>query len=64
MLALRHLVLRQGEEYVILPHQRPLLEYYANSIRHLLPEVQRWALTPALESDPTLPRLARRDELS
>ena len=64
MLALRHLVLQQGEEYVILPHQRPLLEYYANSIRHLLPEDHRWALTPALESDPTLPRLSRRDELS
>ena len=64
MLALRHLVLQQGEEYVILPHQRPLLEYYANSIRHLLPEDHCWALTPALERDPTLPRLSRRDELS
>lgn len=33
---MRRLVMREGESYVILPGQRPLLEYYANSVRHLL----------------------------
>ena len=57
------LVVAQGESLVILPRQRPLLEYYANSIRHLLPAVQTIAFSPARESDTTLPRLATRDEM-
>jgi hypothetical protein len=38
---LRRLVHYQGDAMVILPSQRPLLEYYANSVRHLLPPAVR-----------------------
>ncbi len=62
MLRLRALVLAQGDELVVLPGQRPLLEYYANSIRHLLPRESQTPTSPAHEPDPTLPRLATRDE--
>ena len=37
MLRLRRLVVAEGESLVVLPRGRPLLEYYANSIAHLLP---------------------------
>jgi glycerol-3-phosphate O-acyltransferase len=37
MLKLRRLVVEDGESLVVLPRGRPLLEYYANSIAHLLP---------------------------
>jgi glycerol-3-phosphate O-acyltransferase len=37
MLRLRRLVVAEGRSLVILPRGRPLLEYYANSIAHLLP---------------------------
>jgi glycerol-3-phosphate O-acyltransferase len=37
MLRLRRLVVEEGASLVILPRGRPLLEYYANSIAHLLP---------------------------
>ncbi len=37
MLRLRRLVVEDGETLVVLPRGRPLLEYYANSIAHLLP---------------------------
>jgi glycerol-3-phosphate O-acyltransferase len=37
MLRLRRLVVREGASLVVLPRGRPLLEYYANSIAHLLP---------------------------
>jgi len=37
MLQMRRLVHQQGDSFVIRPTQRALLEYYANSIRHLLP---------------------------
>ncbi len=63
MFAMRRLVLQQGNDYVILPSQRPLLEYYANSIRHLLPKEVTVTFTPAAEHDPTLPRLATREEM-
>jgi len=58
---MRRLVLREGETCVILPSQRPLLEYYANSIRHLLPTgaQPRIEMHPARESDSALPRLRR-----
>ncbi|MGH7537073.1 MAG: 1-acyl-sn-glycerol-3-phosphate acyltransferase [Gemmatimonadales bacterium] len=37
MLRLRRLVVAEGTSLVILPRGRPLLEYYANSIAHLVP---------------------------
>ena len=63
MLSMRRLVLAQGPDLVILPRERPLLEYYANSIRHLLPPELAVAFSPAAEADRTLPRLATREEL-
>jgi hypothetical protein len=63
MFQMRRLVISQGDEFVILPNQRPLLEYYANSIRHLLPEEVVVCLSPVGEVDPSLPRLASREEL-
>jgi glycerol-3-phosphate O-acyltransferase len=60
MLSMRRLVVRQGAAYVMLPRQRPLLHYYANSIAHLLPTVELAAsMHPAREPDATLPRLKR-----
>jgi glycerol-3-phosphate O-acyltransferase len=64
MLHMRRLVLSAGEDLVIMPNARPLLEYYANSIRHLLPSDLAVALSPAAEGDSTLPRLATRAELA
>jgi glycerol-3-phosphate O-acyltransferase len=57
-LRMRRLVVREGDCYVVLPGQRPLLEYYANSIRHLLPEIERRVeMHPAREPDEDLPKL-------
>jgi glycerol-3-phosphate O-acyltransferase len=48
MLRMRRLVVRHGESYVILPKQRPLLAYYANSVGHLLPDApERRQMHPA-----------------
>ena len=60
---MRRLVAREGDSYVILPSQRPLLEYYANSLRHLLPASVAAApeMHPARERDEGLPRLRKRD---
>jgi len=59
-LRMRKLVVRQGDSYVVLPRQRPLLEYYANSVAHLLPAAgPAVIMTPALEADTALPRLGR-----
>jgi len=63
MFVLRRCVARQGDSWIILPRQRPLLEYYANSIRHLVPADQAAHFSPAHESDTTLPRLATREEM-
>jgi glycerol-3-phosphate O-acyltransferase len=63
MFTLRRLVLEQGADLVILPAARPLLEYYANSVRHLLPDDVTVAWSPADEPDATLPRLATRAEM-
>jgi glycerol-3-phosphate O-acyltransferase len=63
MFQMRRLVISQGDEFIILPNQRPLLEYYANSIRHLLPQEVVVCLSPVDEADPSLPRLASREEL-
>ena len=55
---MRRLVVREGDAYVVLPRQRPLLEFYANSIAHLLPaQPVQAVLTPAQEPDTSLPRL-------
>jgi glycerol-3-phosphate O-acyltransferase len=62
-LEMRRLVVLQGNDLIILPRQRPLLEYYANSIRHLLPPATFEVFSPARESDPTLPRLSTREEV-
>jgi len=60
MLKMRRLVVRDGDSYVVLPRQRPLLEYYANSIVHLLPEQPEGRLMhPAHETDDSLPKLRR-----
>jgi hypothetical protein len=37
MLRMRRLVIADGASLVVLPQGRPLLEYYAHSIAHLLP---------------------------
>ncbi len=63
MFSMRRLVLAQGDDLVILPSARPLLEYYANSIRHLLPLEPVTNYSPAGDADPTLPRLATRAEV-
>lgn len=56
----RRWVVREGTNLVILPDARPLLEYYANAIVHLLPVEAGWALSPAAGLDETLPRLGRQ----
>jgi len=56
MLSMRRLVVREGETLVILPRHRPLLEYYANSIAHLLPLRLR-PIHKEHEADHTLPHL-------
>ena len=56
-LDLRRLVVAEGEAFLILPGQRPLLEYYANSIQHLLPVPRASGGHPMLDPDTSLPRL-------
>lgn len=60
MFQLRGLVVRHGDDWIILPGQRPLLEFYANSIRHLLPAGTAASFSPVDEPDATLPRLTER----
>ncbi len=59
MFAMRRIVHVSGLTVAVMPRQRPLLEYYANSIAHLLPEavmaVHR--MTPADDADESLHRL-------
>ena len=58
MLAMRRLAVLEGDAIIVLPKQRPLLEFYANSVIHLLPSRSRNpAMTPALDPDESLPRL-------
>jgi glycerol-3-phosphate O-acyltransferase len=61
MLKMRRLVIADGATLVILPRGRPLLEYYANSIAHLIPiRGPRMPFHKTHEMDPTLPRLNPR----
>jgi glycerol-3-phosphate O-acyltransferase len=61
MLRMRRLVHVDGESLVILPKGRPLLEYYANSIAHLVPiRGPRLGFHKAHEIETDLPRLQTR----
>jgi len=58
MLRLRRLVVADGDTLVVLPRGRPLLEFYANSIAHLVPiRGPRLPFHKAHEVDTNLPRL-------
>ena len=58
MLRMRRLVVMDGDTLVVLPRGRPLLEYYANSIAHLIPiRGPRMPFHKAHEVDTSLPRL-------
>jgi glycerol-3-phosphate O-acyltransferase len=56
---MRHIVHATAGAVTIMPRQRPLLEYYANSIAHLLPAAAEAApgMSPANERDESLHRL-------
>jgi len=58
MLRLRRLVVSDGATLIVLPRGRPLLEYYANSIAHLVPiRSERLPFHKEHERDTDLPRL-------
>ena len=58
MFRMRRLVVKEADRFVVLPKQRPLLEYYANSIVHLLPDRPTGrSMHPAHETDRDLPGL-------
>ena len=58
MLRLRRLVVAEGDTLIVLPRGRPLLEYYANSIAHLLPiRGERLPFHKQHEQETDLPRL-------
>jgi len=58
MLRMRRLVVTDGDSLVVLPRGRPLLEYYANSIAHLVPiRGPRRPFHKEHDTDPGLPRL-------
>jgi len=58
MLRMRRLVVADGDTLVVLPRGRPLLEFYANSIAHLIPiRGPRPPFHKAHEVDTNLPRL-------
>ncbi|UCD24980.1 MAG: hypothetical protein JSW51_03390, partial [Gemmatimonadota bacterium] len=64
MYRMRRLVVKQESGFVVLPKQRPLLEYYANSIVHLLPgQPSRRQMHPAHDDDRDLPALRPRNGL-
>jgi glycerol-3-phosphate O-acyltransferase len=63
MLTMRHVLVRDGDGYVVLSHGRQLVSYYANSVAHLLGEFEagvraRDAL-PSLDSSAGLARAIR-----
>jgi glycerol-3-phosphate O-acyltransferase len=54
MFRMRRTVHLEGNRVIVISRQRPLLEYYANSIRHLLPEnalPESQLLSPASDLD-------------
>ena len=59
MFRMRRTVVETDGTAIVMPTQRPLLEYYANAIRHLLPAgaAPAPAMTPALDRDASLYRL-------
>jgi glycerol-3-phosphate O-acyltransferase len=58
MLRMRRLVVAEGASLVILPRGRPLLEYYANSIAHLVPiRAPRLPFHKEHDRETDLPRL-------
>jgi len=59
MFRMRRIVLVTGASVAVMPRQRPLLEYYANSIAHLWPATEpvRSRMTPADDRDESLLRL-------
>ena len=58
MLHLRRLAVEDGDSLVVLPGGRPLLQFYANSIAHLVPiRGPRMPFHKEHETDPGLPRL-------
>jgi glycerol-3-phosphate O-acyltransferase len=62
MLRMRRLVVADGDSLVVLPRGRPLLEYYANSIAHLVPiRGPRAPFHKAHEVETDLPRLKPRE---
>ena len=61
MLRMRRLVVEDGGSMIVLPGGRPLLEFYANSIAHLLPiRGPRVPFHKAHDVDTELPRLRRQ----
>ncbi|MGE0439511.1 MAG: 1-acyl-sn-glycerol-3-phosphate acyltransferase [Gemmatimonadales bacterium] len=58
----RHWLHREADSVVILPGARPLLEYYANSVRHLVAGAEGWSLSPAADTDESLPRLRPQED--
>lgn len=59
MFGMRHTVFAEGRRLIVMSRERPLLEYYANSIRHLLPQDalgEQPVLSPAHEPERIDPR--------
>ncbi|HJQ66625.1 MAG TPA: 1-acyl-sn-glycerol-3-phosphate acyltransferase [Gemmatimonadales bacterium] len=62
MLRLRRLVVEEGQSLVILPRGRPLLQYYANSISHLVTiRAPRLPFHKEHDRDTDLPKLRTRE---
>ncbi len=60
MLRMRRLVVADGDSLIVLPRGRALLEFYANSIAHLLPiRSPRLPFHKMHDTDPNLPALRR-----
>jgi len=57
MLHMRHILIAEGDGYVVLPRNRELVSYYANSVEHLLgpfaQSVRRRDTLPAIEILPS-----------
>jgi glycerol-3-phosphate O-acyltransferase len=59
MFRMRHTVHVEGDRVIVISRERPLLEYYANAIRHLLPRgtlPEGQLLSPAHQGDAIDPR--------